>query len=110
MSEDKFTQIEWLEMFDTLRSIHRINILIYLNNEGPKSVPQISERLYDLFPRYTRLKYTSQSWIDVYINPLLTKGLIDYADRPDYKLFEITQKAKDVLEILECRGIFALKE
>lgn len=89
---DKFTKHEWLDMFPALESTPRLNILILLNNEGAKSMEQISERL--------ELGKITQRWIDGYINPLLTRRLIDYADRPYYKLFEITQKARDVLEII----------
>lgn len=95
---DKFTQHEWLDMFSALDSTTRFNILIFLNNEGEKTVEQIS----DMVNQLTRQNYNwkSQRWINAYINPLLTKGLIDYSDRPNYKKFDITQKGKDVLDII----------
>ena len=94
----RFNQEEWLDMFPALESTSRLNILIFLNNGGEKTVEQISNMINKL----TRQNYTwkSQKWINMYINPLLMKGLIDYSDRPTYSKFDITQKGKDVLDII----------
>lgn len=90
-----FTQEEWLHIYVALQIESRFNIVLYLINEGAKTIDEITEALH--LPPYQK----TQLWLDVYINPLLQKRLIDYADRPYYTKFEATEKAKKVMEILK---------
>jgi hypothetical protein len=95
---DKFTRMEWLKMLVALQTVNRFNIVIYLANEGAKTIEEVAEGVDLISP--TKNGRKSQRWLDAYINPLLSAGLIDYADRPDYKKFEATDKAREVLKIL----------
>ena len=93
-----FDRNEWLKIFVALEIESRFNVVVYLANEGAKTMEEIAEGVGLISP--TKDGRKSQRWIDAYINPLLSAGLIDYADRPDYKKFEATDKARRVLDQL----------
>ncbi len=85
-----FTSKEWLDMFPVLESVTRFNMLIFLHNEGDKTIDVIREKFS-----------ITDHWFPHYINPLLREQLVEY-NREEYPLtkIHITEKGERVLKIL----------
>ena len=89
-----FTDEEKLDMFPVLESVEIINMLIYLNNEGPQTHASVKKEF-----RMPDEKYNN------YFSKLLRVGLVDY-DRSlpttdkIYGRVLITEKGKQALKLV----------